>query len=71
MAVVIDFDGPNGVIIVDGDWLTAGEGKTEHGKYLYITSNANVFGVDKPDVYYIRIREEAASTRASCCGLRP
>ena len=70
--MVIDFDGPNGVIIVDRDWLTAGEGKTEHGKYLYnITSNTNVFRVDKPDVYYIRIREKAASTRASCYGLRP
>ena len=51
--MVLNFDGPNGTLIVNGSWLTAGEGKTQPGKYLYITSQAEVFGEDKPDVYYI------------------
>ncbi len=55
VAVVVNFDGSNGVIIVDEVWLKTGEGQTRHGKYLYITSNAEVFGEDKPDVDYIRL----------------
>jgi hypothetical protein len=53
VAVVVDFDGPDGVIIVDEIWLTTGERKSRHGKWLFITSNAYVFGEDKPDVGYI------------------
>jgi hypothetical protein len=51
--VVVNFDGSNGVIVVDDVWLTTGERKTGRGKYLYLTSNADVFGEDKPDVKYI------------------
>ena len=41
---------------MDEVWLTAGEDymKSKDGRYLYITSNADVFGEDKPEVYYIR-----------------
>jgi hypothetical protein len=53
VAVVIDFDGPDGVIIVDEVWMTAGEDKTEGGKRLYLTSDARVFGDGEPHVYYI------------------
>ncbi len=54
VAVVVNFDGPSGVIVVDNVWLVTGEDKTKHGKYLYITSNADVFGIEQPDVSYIR-----------------
>ena len=54
IAVVVNFDGHDGVIIVDNAWLTAGEDQTEQGDYLYITSNADVFGIEQPEVYYIR-----------------
>ncbi|KAK4220441.1 hypothetical protein QBC38DRAFT_404891 [Podospora fimiseda] len=56
VAVIVDFDGPSGLIIIDGVWLQTGPGKTENGKYLYITSDADVFGEDKPDVQYIRLK---------------
>ncbi|KAK3933894.1 hypothetical protein QBC46DRAFT_274888, partial [Diplogelasinospora grovesii] len=54
VAVVVDFDRSDGVIIIEGIWLTAGKERTVDGKRLYITSDAVVFGEEKPDVYYIR-----------------
>jgi hypothetical protein len=55
VAVVLNFDGPDGVLIVEGVWLKAGEYKRGDGQYLYITSEAEVFGEQKPDVRYIRL----------------
>lgn len=54
VAVVIDFDGSHGVIIVDRVWLTTGEGKTMNGTHLFITSDTHVAGDEQPDFYYIR-----------------
>ncbi len=55
IAVIVDFDGPEGVVVVDNVWLLPGEDEGVHGKRLYITSNADVFlGLEQPDVYYIR-----------------
>ncbi len=49
--MVVNFDGPGGIVIVDDIWLTTGEGKSKNGKWLYITSNVDVF-VENPDVSY-------------------
>jgi hypothetical protein len=55
VAVVIDFDGPYGVIVVKKTGSTTGEkGKSEHGKYLHITSDTSDFFESEPNVYNIR-----------------
>ena len=53
ITVVANFDGPDGAIIVDNVWVTAGECQTEQGEYLYITASADIFGIEQPEVYDI------------------
>lgn len=53
VAVVVDFDGSDGLIIINGDLLAAGRGKSLNGKWLYITFDAFVPCEDKPNVGYI------------------
>jgi hypothetical protein len=43
VAAVIDFDGPSGVVVVDGKWMSTGA-ETKKGMYLYISSSVIFMG---------------------------
>ncbi|KAK3371856.1 hypothetical protein B0T24DRAFT_339699 [Lasiosphaeria ovina] len=53
IAVVVNFNGPDGIIIIDGVWLTTGENKLEDGRYLYISSDTFIAGEEQPAVDYV------------------
>lgn len=53
-AVVVNFDGSDGLIVVDNVWLTTGKMKARGGKWLYISLPTRTFmGGGEPDVRYI------------------
>ncbi|KAK4184126.1 hypothetical protein QBC35DRAFT_392371 [Podospora australis] len=51
VAAIVDFDGPDGIVTVDGNFVT-GRSKIQSGKYLYITSKVFVMG-EFPSVQWI------------------
>ncbi len=54
VAVVINFDGPDGMVVVNGNWLSTGKHKSNPGRYLYFTTSAERVGEEQADVRFIR-----------------
>lgn len=57
VAVVINFDGPGGMVIVGNDILVTGENRSESSERLYITTRAVIIAADgddgKPDIRFV------------------
>ena len=53
VAVVLNFDGPFGLVIIDNKWLKTGNEKPHGGRYLYFTTNAETLGDPKPDLRFV------------------
>ncbi|KAK4654798.1 hypothetical protein QC762_0039720 [Podospora pseudocomata] len=52
VAAIVDFDGPDGLVAVDGNFYVTGRRKTQSGKYLYVTCEVYVMG-EFPSVRWI------------------
>jgi hypothetical protein len=53
VAVIVNFDGPDGIIIIDEDWMKTGREKPHSGVYLYITGKGWIMGDERPDVRFV------------------
>ncbi|GAB1320382.1 hypothetical protein MFIFM68171_10592 [Madurella fahalii] len=53
IAVVIDFDGSDSMVIVDGKWLATGNDPAHHGSRLYLTKDASILGIGESPVRFI------------------
>ncbi len=56
VAIIVDFDGAGGLVVVNGKWLTTGDedDKTRRrGRHLYYSTSATVLGQEKPDMQFI------------------
>ncbi len=52
-AVIVDFNGPKGLVIIGREWLKTGAGRYIDGVHLYIVEDARAFGDGSPDVRFV------------------
>ncbi len=52
VAVVVVFDGPDGSVAIDEQYLMTGQQKSKNGQRLYFTTSATILG-GAPEVKFI------------------
>ncbi|KAK4163028.1 hypothetical protein QBC43DRAFT_320415 [Cladorrhinum sp. PSN259] len=52
IAAVVDFDGPEGVVVVDKNFLVTGPSNATSGEHLYISTQVFILG-NEPSVRFI------------------
>ncbi|KAB5515626.1 hypothetical protein GE09DRAFT_979446 [Coniochaeta sp. 2T2.1] len=56
IGVIVDFDGNDGAVYIEGEYYNTGRGKDMSGRRLCITTDVVIFGVHQPSIEYVHRR---------------